>query len=209
MNIDDYEISEQDLPSSWVKVWNSFCPTDERNNTIEWKVYRSQIALCIYIKLPSESENGNENTLKEMIRDQALDLGDWSNFEGFSLPLICLVQCSQTVSGTWRKIAGDQEWLRGQLSLQIVELDSERESRLSILLEDALPEVPEVRSLSDSAISKKIYEVLNGTKSLSQEQRDFLKQMAQAFESSTATNKLDEWEKGLIKNYEQILEGEE
>ena len=210
MNIDDYEISEQDLPSSWVKVWNSFCPTDEKNNTIEWKVYRSQIALCIYIKLPSESENGNENTLKEMIRDQALDLGDWSNFEGFSLPLICLVQCSQKVSGTWRKIAGDQEWLRGQLSLQIVESNDDASGLLSIVLEDTLPEVPEVRPLNDTAISQKIYEVLNDeTKNFSQEQMDFLKQIAQAFETSTAINKLDKWEIGLIENYEQVLEGKE
>lgn len=209
MNIKEYELSKQRLPSSWVKGWFSFSSTDEKNNTLEWKVYRSQIALCIYIKLSSESENENENTLKEMIRDQALDLGDWSNFEGFSLPLICLVQCSQNVTG-WRKIAGDQEWLRGQLSLQIVESNDDASGLLSIVLEDTLPEVPEVRPLNDSAISQKIYEVLNDeTKNFSQEQKAFLKQIAQAFETSTAINKLDEWEIGLIENYEQVLEGKE
>ncbi len=210
MNIEKYELSKQLLPSSWVKGWISFGSTDENNNNPEWKVYRSTIALCLYIKLPLESKNNSENIVKEMLRDQALDLGDWSNYNGFSLPLICLVQCSQNASGTWRKIAGDQEWLRGQLSLQIVDSNDEASGRLSIVLEDTLPEVPEVRPLNDTAISQKIYEVLNDeTKEFSQEQRDFLKQIAQAFESSTAINKLDKWEIGLIENYEQVLEGKE
>jgi hypothetical protein len=206
MSLDDYKISKENLPECLKQGISKAFPS---GNSKGWEVYRSNISLCLYVKLPSGEKSPALEIIKDLIRDHALDIGDWSSYNNHSLPLICVIQCSNGEWRQWRQISGDQEWLRGQLSLQIVDSEQDAKQRLDLLLNDTFTDIPDVQPMNDKALAKKLTDVANDEKrKLSSEQRELLKVITQGLDSSYAQSFLDPWESGLLVNYKGILGGE-
>ncbi len=183
--------------------WRSKWP-----ESVSWNVCRSSVSICLILELgrKSDQQEDDDSDLKKLVRNQVLDLGDWNSFAGYIMPVVCIVLSDdKTTLENWKKLAGDQEWGRGQFSLQIASPD-DVEQRLEALLGESFPDVSDVQPLSDSLISERIREVLDEVKTMSPEQRRILEKIADALTQPKTLPLLEEWDAGLREKYHAILD---
>ena len=208
MSIDiytQYEIKTE-LPDFWQANWKNY------ENQYEWKVYLSSIAVCLFLRsINGKNENQDEKQDETFmfIHDQILDLGDWFISKGVKVPLV-LVVYDPNFQEIWQERAGEQEWLRGQFSIQPVTTEDEALSRLKQVLDEKIPDIVEVQPKSDDLLAKEIEARLSDVKvKLKEEQRKLLQQIASEIINPGVVYRLDEWGKKLDADYQQLLEGKQ
>ncbi|NCC60349.1 MAG: hypothetical protein EOM12_05295 [Verrucomicrobiae bacterium] len=198
MNIEliSYKINENDLPGQWIKEW--------KDAGIDFSLSRSSSSLCLYLKLGNCKLDFNE--LKNRMRDQVLDIGDWSASKGYRLPLVCVVESKNDED--WRKLSGDQEWLQGQWSLQSTRDEKHSRALLELFLCESMADVGEVQPKTDMLLSKEIEKALASHDFESNDlQREILSNISESIVNPQAVAKLEAWEQEITKEYEAIMEG--
>lgn len=81
----------------------------------------------------SELEENEENIRRD-IRDFLLDLIDIANYKGIYLPIVLLIKTKN--KEFWEKIAGDQDWHRGEFYIIPVKTEQKVREMKDILLEE-------------------------------------------------------------------------
>jgi hypothetical protein len=198
-----YLLDSNVLPEMWRSNWKDFeC----------YKVYLSDICACLCIETDSIKIAGNlHEDWPSLIREQVLDLGDWLSSQGIRMPLV-LVMFDEFFTDRqnykkWRECAGNQEWLRGNFSIQLIRQKAELERRLEHLLDAAVEEILEIEQKNDIGLAKEVFSVIAGDRKMSAEQTILLEKIANEIQNLGITQRMNEWNAQLEKDYIDLMEG--
>jgi len=201
-NFNKYLITYENLPDCWRKSW--------KNTQIKYdlSVYRSHVAACLLLgNTDVEQSEELPKGFFEFLRDRSLELVDWFFSQGYRLPLVVIVQ-NEKHYPELKALAGDQEFLRSQFSIQPVKSASGAEKVLRASLVPEFDEIEEVFPKTDEQLSKELATKLSDPSiRLADMQRELLEQVRSALRTSSAEHHLNDWEKGLEKDYQSMLEG--
>ncbi len=194
------------------KIDISNCVSEEWRNAWKDKLhaevqsYASETCICLHVVLSTDQLE------RDKLRDQVLDFGDWSVSRGFRRPLACVLEmkdCDDT--NDWRADSGDQEWLRGQFSLQVAADKQDAQQRLLCLLENDPPAVDELRPKSDTALASALMSILKDPpRKQTEQQAELLRMTANSLrESARTVQLLSEWNDSLLADHSSISKGGE
>ncbi|WP_061236434.1 hypothetical protein [Leptospira santarosai] len=205
MNIEKYELRESGLPSFWIENW------DASGFSFEWKIFHSSISICILIAFEEKDFSDfdkNFINIKNLIKDQSLELLGWFSAKGFKLPLIVVIQSAESMMASLKQVAGDQEWLRSLFSIIVCKTDEVKNQILFELLNDGFLETLEVYPKDDRKIADEILSKLNARDKIQDSgRRSLLLRIQSALLKSNPLEDLAQWEAELIADYKKILEG--
>lgn len=205
MNVEKYELGESGLPSFWVENWNT------SGLSFNWKVFHSSISICVFITFEEKDFSDidkNFINIKNLIKDQSLELLGWFSAKGIKLPLIVVIQSADSMVASLKQVAGDQEWLRSLFSIIVCKTDEVKNQILFELLNDEFRETLEVYPKDDRQIADEILSKLNvGNTIQDSGRRSLLIRVQSALLKSNPLEDLAQWEAGLIADYKKILEG--
>jgi len=202
INYDKYSQYKKGTDKAWHDKWSDF------SEQSECVFYLSSVAACLFVNF-SNSENKTLEEISKFIYEQILDLGDWLASKDVKVPLVLIVY-DEKFRGAWEMLSGDQEWLRGQFSIQPVANEEEAVSRLGQILDERIPETEEVQPKSDILLAKEIGAKSSDSKGkLKEGQKKLLQQISIEIVSPNAIYRLDEWENKLSTEYKHLLEGKQ
>ena len=192
------------LPEIWKESWEHVA--------CSYKVYLSDICACLCIETDSSkiAENLHENW-PSLIREQVLDLGDWLSSQGIRMPLVLVLVDEFFTDGEnyrkWRDYAGNQEWLRGNFSVQLIRQKAELARRLEHLLDSEVEEILEIEQKNDIGLAKELFSLIKGDLRISTEQTILLEKIANEIQNPGSVQRLNEWNVQLEKDYVDLMEG--
>jgi len=188
------------MPDFWRRGW------ENTQIKYKWRVYRSHIAACLLLSGFDQNEKLSKDFF-DFLRDRSLELVDWFLSQGYRLPLVVIVQNNKHYPEL-KALAGDQEFLRSQFSIQPVRFTRDAEKVLRVSLAPDLDEIKEVFPKTDEQLAKDLATKLSDSSiKMVDMQRELLQQVRDALQTSSAEHHLNDWGKGLEKDYQSILEG--
>ncbi|GEM_PF-6106569 len=199
-NFNEYCITCEKMPDFWRKSWENV------QIKYNWRVYRSHIAACLLLSDFDQNEELSKDFF-DFLRDRSLELVDWFLSQGYRLPLVVILQ-NEKHYPELKALAGDQEFLRSQFSIQPVRSASDAEKVLRVSLDPDFDEIEEVFPKTDEQLAKELATKLDDSSiKMEDMQRKLLQQVRDALRTSSAEHHLTDWEQGLEYDYRNILEG--
>lgn len=164
-------------------------------------MFRTFRFVCLFVALSKLGEFSVE--LADFLRDQILDIGDHFRFKGFKLPRVLFLKVAEENFQEWRKISGDQEWIRADFSIQVIsEMDDETE-RLELLVSDSLISTPEFQPLNDDTLVRKLNEKKNTIQD-NPKKLEALTEIAESLSQKSPMTHLDLWLKNLEDDFKKL-----